>query len=480
MTVSKVKRDMIEGFELLIADMSIQGSTIRVVYVDGHVENVDMSDLINSQLGNYVPNHKHSRLFNNGFEVALRANGNLEADRSIIAYSGVTPTLAPRIELTNNATDGQEILFSIKGGPKNTNVSIQGLPGCTTAILDGNGNFSKILTAVAGTNNIICTFNPGYTYINGSVIAKTYIVKTKPTYSPIISLSKSIIKQGEAVVLTISNGPPNVSVTISGINLLVNSFVLNSNGNTSITIPGNLSPGTYGIGVVFPQGLYIVQPGNTINKELVVQSDIRFIEYTIPGVYQFIVPDGVTQMDTVVVSAGGAGGHPTYIPATYTEDLSTMITPEQFINGSGGGSGELVEETINVMPKQVLQITVGVGGRLQIGRDKEGQSSTIEGSFGIVEAVGGSAGNRTSPGLKGGVVGNNGSTTFPYYGGSVPGNNYGQGGRGASPDPYDATKIPPPGNYDNWDDTVLWNFNDPMLNGQTIYNGESGYIKLSW
>jgi len=69
------------------------------------------------------------------------------------------------------------------------------------------------------------------------------------------------------------------------------------------------------------------------------------VEYLVPGTYNYTVPPRMKYIRFHLVSGGGGGG-----------------SGDGVIGGGGGGSGNAVRAGIRVVPGQVLQITVGVGG----------------------------------------------------------------------------------------------------------------------
>jgi len=68
--------------------------------------------------------------------------------------------------------------------------------------------------------------------------------------------------------------------------------------------------------------------------------------YTTEGTYEFIVPEGVTQISAVCIGGGGAGG-------------AFSVAEE---GGGGGGGGGLSYGTITVTPDEDLDVVVGEGG----------------------------------------------------------------------------------------------------------------------
>ena len=91
-----------------------------------------------------------------------------------------------------------------------------------------------------------------------------------------------------------------------------------------------------------------------------------------PGAATFVVPEGVYDLDILVVAGGGGGA------GAHRWD------------GSGGGAGGMVEGYLFVEPGQEFNITVGAGGAGGVGnaRGVNGQNSF----FGPIEALGGGAG----------------------------------------------------------------------------------------
>lgn len=139
------------------------------------------------------------------------------------------------------------------------------------------------------------------------------------------------------------------------------------------------------------------------------------------------VPDGVTQIIVEGWGGGGSGG------GVDGKSNSTR-------GGSGGGGGAYAKSLLNVTPREVLQISVGIGG-LEVlgGNGNNGSDTFIFGFEDIFLAAGGSGGilnNGTgSPsGASGGLATSSRGTISTQSGsdGENGGSNSGSGGQGAN------------------------------------------------
>lgn len=123
----------------------------------------------------------------------------------------------------------------------------------------------------------------------------------------------------------------------------------------------------------------------------------------------FIVPDGVLNVDLVMVGGGGAGGTNNYSASTAA---------------GGGGAGGYFASTIPVSPGSYV-VTVGAGAPSPgIGQIKGGDGGAT--SFGNLTVAGGSGGTYNGPANNGGSCGGQGTSTA---GGAAGGG----GGAGGAP-----------------------------------------------
>jgi hypothetical protein len=72
--------------------------------------------------------------------------------------------------------------------------------------------------------------------------------------------------------------------------------------------------------------------------------------YTVPGVYLFEVPMGITTINASVYGAGGGGGAP-YFPGG-----------DGWVGGGGSSGGYIENQSFSVIPGNFLQVIVGQGG----------------------------------------------------------------------------------------------------------------------
>lgn len=123
--------------------------------------------------------------------------------------------------------------------------------------------------------------------------------------------------------------------------------------------------------------------------------------------WTFVVPDGVTSLDCLIVAGGGAGG---------TKNVTS---------GGGGGAGGLLQGKFPVAAKDVFTFTVGAGGVAGVkgggGKVGNGFDTVVaKGDDALVRVVGGGAGGngKSQPGESGGSGGGSGwQATFkaePY------------------------------------------------------------------
>jgi hypothetical protein len=105
-----------------------------------------------------------------------------------------------------------------------------------------------------------------------------------------------------------------------------------------------------------------------------------------PGVYSWVVPDGVFKIYVKVTGAGGGGRNSS-------------------LYGGGGGGGGVAEGMLNVTPGQIISITVGAGGLGAVYSVSDGVGTSGGSSaFGeYMSATGGSSGNTSGQGGASGV-----------------------------------------------------------------------------
>ena len=123
----------------------------------------------------------------------------------------------------------------------------------------------------------------------------------------------------------------------------------------------------------------------------------------------FVVPDGVTSVDVLIVAGGGGGGSR---------------------QGGGGGAGGLIARNIAVASFETINVVVGLGGAGGIngGQGADGQNS----SFGSIVATGGGGGGGRTVGAAGRVGGSGGGGADNAVGGSGAVNQGEAGGYGLS------------------------------------------------
>lgn len=97
--------------------------------------------------------------------------------------------------------------------------------------------------------------------------------------------------------------------------------------------------------------------------------------YSTPGVYQFVVPAGITLVQVTCSGSGGGGGGGAY----HRFSLVSMV---RFVSGGHAGRGGLAISVIDVTPGEVLTITVPSGGAGGLSVQKIGDTSTAIGTNG--------------------------------------------------------------------------------------------------
>lgn len=101
--------------------------------------------------------------------------------------------------------------------------------------------------------------------------------------------------------------------------------------------------------------------------------------YNVPGTFTFIVPDDVFRINARIWGAGGGGGG-SYAPS-----------PEAYCgSGGGGGAGAYLMVSFPVIPGEVLDVSVGNGGKGGIGSGN-GTAGLLS-SVGKYKAYGGGGG----------------------------------------------------------------------------------------
>jgi DNA-directed RNA polymerase specialized sigma24 family protein len=146
------------------------------------------------------------------------------------------------------------------------------------------------------------------------------------------------------------------------------------------------------------------------------------------GNTNWTVPEGVTEVEVLVVGGGGSGG--------------SQLGVSTATGAGGGGAGGLIyNSSYSVTPGESIDIVVGEGGTAYTsGSDLQGDNGD-DSSFGTLVAVGGGGGgSRYKAGLSGGSgggggyssVGGSGVTGQGYAGGTGTNDYGGSGGGGAS------------------------------------------------
>jgi hypothetical protein len=92
-------------------------------------------------------------------------------------------------------------------------------------------------------------------------------------------------------------------------------------------------------------------------------------EYTTPGTYEFIVPEGITSIDVACIGGGGSG-----------YDATGQGTGRAGLDGGGGGAGGAYAyvDGVGVTAGSKLKVVVGVGGIVPSKRSANGGDSYVE------------------------------------------------------------------------------------------------------
>lgn len=172
------------------------------------------------------------------------------------------------------------------------------------------------------------------------------------------------------------------------------------------------------------------------------------ITYNVPGVYNFLVPAGVTSINYAIQAAGGGGGGASHGGCGQPDGGG----------GGGGGGGEFISGTVAVVPSTNIAVVIGAGGAFGFNNQTFcGCSLACPGgaggnsSFGALTAIGGGAGSggngAPAAGGVGGAAGGAGATAgitgdFPVggysFGGAGGNSASGTGGFGGHPFAYNA------------------------------------------
>ncbi len=130
-----------------------------------------------------------------------------------------------------------------------------------------------------------------------------------------------------------------------------------------------------------------------------------FKKYTTAGEYSFKVPFGITNLTISLISGGGGGG------SGFNE-----------YGGGGGGRGAyVIDQVINVTPKETLTVIVGEGGTGGIGNETLINNSSINtaGESGGISCI--KRGENVLVTANEGTKGGRGYRSFNSYGGGYGG-----------------------------------------------------------
>jgi len=181
--------------------------------------------------------------------------------------------------------------------------------------------------------------------------------------------------------------------------------------------------------------------------------------FAIPGDHSFTVPAGITSINACIVGAGGSGN---------------SISFGELTQGGGGYSGQLVQETLTVVPEDVLNITVGAGG---VG------VTTLVGNAGGASLLGSTSAPGGAPGANGGFHGHGEAVPSPceantYFNGIGGGSWGGQASPFASGGDSKASGNlePGPGSKGSGGGGMDATGTNTGPSGK----GGDGYVKLSW
>lgn len=151
------------------------------------------------------------------------------------------------------------------------------------------------------------------------------------------------------------------------------------------------------------------------------------IAYTVPGVYTFTVPAGVTRLRITCAGAGGGGSGELQVP--YLESILVAY-------GTGAGNGGLVTTDIATVGNSVYSVVVGAGGRGGVWSSKPAVSDTWiygnAGADGGQSSVGGvvAAGGRGATTTAVYINGQNGATSITHSSRGADGTPLGAGAVG--------------------------------------------------
>ncbi len=120
---------------------------------------------------------------------------------------------------------------------------------------------------------------------------------------------------------------------------------------------------------------------------VIIDNNYEIIAFTDVGPHTWAVPDGVTEVDVLVVGGGGGGG---------------LVR-----GGGGGGGGVIYEESVIITPSEQYSIVVGAGGTGGVRSSSHSTSGGDSSAFGFI-AIGGGRGARWNSGTGAAEVGGSG------------------------------------------------------------------------
>lgn len=137
-------------------------------------------------------------------------------------------------------------------------------------------------------------------------------------------------------------------------------------------------------------------------------------EYSIPGIYTFTVPDGVTEITVEAWGAGGRGGD---------------VEGQGQVRGAGGGGGGAYARSVfAVTSGNDYQLTVGAGSESA----EPGEDSEFQGPILVLAKGGDSVDTNDQAGATGGLASDSEGNDVTYAGGNGAGRTGDDGGGGGS------------------------------------------------
>jgi hypothetical protein len=94
-------------------------------------------------------------------------------------------------------------------------------------------------------------------------------------------------------------------------------------------------------------------------------------DYTIPGTYEFVVPNDITNIDVICIGGGGSGYYPLFVN-------NNQIAADSIKNSGGSGGAYAYADGVPVSPGTIIEVVVGPGGSASQGGSQNGGDTYIK------------------------------------------------------------------------------------------------------